>query len=115
MDKYQQGAQFLGSFTSRVLRISPLKTDCRRVDFTLGAGLLTEWGEMCFGGLEGFNYFYPPALHYNQHVPAVVFTGLKVDNNPAKPGEKGPIAVDIAVAKEIRLDYKQNFSIDFTT
>lgn len=83
--------------------------------FTLGAGLLTKNGEMFFGGLEGFNYFLPKALHYNRNIPSVVFTGLKVDNNPAEPGGKGPIRSDITMAREIKLDYGQNFSIDFTT
>ncbi len=47
--------------------------------------------------------------------PPVVFTGLKVDNNTVVPGEQGIIDVDIAMARQINLDYKQNFSIDFNT
>ncbi|MVT08778.1 hybrid sensor histidine kinase/response regulator transcription factor [Chitinophaga tropicalis] len=87
----------------------------QRSAFTLGAGLLTSDGEMFFGGLEGFNYFLPEALHFNRNTPAVVFTGLKVDNNTVIPGKQGIIDADIAVARQIRLGYKQNFSIDFTT
>lgn len=87
----------------------------QRSGFALGAGLLTQRGEMYFGGLDGFNYFTPAALHYNRNIPTVVFTGLKVDNNAVVPGEQGIIPADISMAQEIRLDYKQNFSIDFTT
>jgi signal transduction histidine kinase/DNA-binding response OmpR family regulator len=83
--------------------------------FTLGAGLLTSSGEMFFGGLDGFNYFKPDELHYNRNIPSVIFTGLMVDNNTVAPGENGIIDVNIQMAKAIRLDYKQNFSIDFTT
>jgi signal transduction histidine kinase/ligand-binding sensor domain-containing protein/DNA-binding response OmpR family regulator len=79
-----------------------------------GAGLKTKSGEMFFGGLEGFNYFFPATLHYNRKIPVVVFTGLKVENSNVFPDKKGPISVDIAMAREIRLHYKQNFSIDFT-
>lgn len=87
----------------------------QRSGFSLGAGLLTNNGEMYFGGIDGFNYFSPNALHYNRNIPAVVFTGLKVDNNTVVPGEHGIIEVDIAMARQINLDYKQNFSIDFNT
>lgn len=82
--------------------------------FTLGAGLVTKSGDLFFGGLDGFNFFTPKALHYNHNIPTVVFTGLRVNNNEVVPGEKNAIAGDIAVANEIRLRYKQNFSIDFT-
>ncbi|AXY74114.1 hybrid sensor histidine kinase/response regulator [Paraflavitalea soli] len=87
----------------------------QRSGFTLGAGLLTSNGEMYFGGIDGFNYFTPKALHYNRNIPAVIFTGLKVDNNTVTPGEHGIIEADISMARQIRLDYKQNFSIDFNT
>ncbi|WP_295122754.1 hybrid sensor histidine kinase/response regulator transcription factor [uncultured Chitinophaga sp.] len=82
--------------------------------FTLGAGLRTTNGQLFFGGLDGFNYFSPASLQFNHNVPAVIFTGLKVDNINVTPGSRQPVKEDIAYAKEIRLNYKQNFSIDFT-
>ena len=81
--------------------------------FNLGAGLKTTNGELFYGGLEGFNYFLPSALNYDKNIPVVVFTDLKVENQSVIPDSKAAIQEDISVAKEIRLDYKQNFSIDF--
>jgi signal transduction histidine kinase/ligand-binding sensor domain-containing protein/DNA-binding response OmpR family regulator len=85
----------------------------QRSSYSLGAGLKTSGGEIFFGGLEGFNYFSPSALHYNSHVPTVVFTGLKVAYQNIRPGKNAPIREPISTASEIYLDYKQNFSIDF--
>lgn len=82
--------------------------------FSRGSGITTSDGTFFFGGLNGFNYFSPVLLHYNHHIPAVVFTGLKVDNNEVVPGEHSPITSNIAIAQQIKLKYKQNFSVGFT-
>jgi signal transduction histidine kinase/DNA-binding response OmpR family regulator len=81
--------------------------------FYLGAGLKTTAGEMFFGGLGGFNYFNPRALNSNRNVPSLVLTDLKISNRSVIPGKDSPIKKHISVAKEIRLSYKQNFSLDF--
>lgn len=81
--------------------------------FALGAGLKTSSGEMFFGGLDGFNFFNPRTLSANRNIPALVFTDLKISNRSVIPGEKSPIKENIAVAKEIRLNHRQNFSLDF--
>jgi signal transduction histidine kinase/ligand-binding sensor domain-containing protein/DNA-binding response OmpR family regulator len=85
----------------------------QRSTFSLGAGLKTSTGELFFGGLDGFNYFNPLALNYNKNVPSIVLTGLKISNNIIVPGENAAIKEHISITNEIRLDYKQNFSIDF--
>jgi signal transduction histidine kinase/ligand-binding sensor domain-containing protein/AraC-like DNA-binding protein len=81
--------------------------------FAFGSGLKTSGGELFFGGHDGFNYFNPSLLHSNSNVPSLVFTDLKVSNTSVIPGEDGPIKEHISIAREIRLDYKQNFSLDF--
>ncbi|HXD77485.1 MAG TPA: two-component regulator propeller domain-containing protein [Puia sp.] len=81
--------------------------------FNLGAGLKTKSGEFYFGGTEGFNYFRPDALPDNRNVPIVVFTGLKVAGHSVIPGKDAAIRENIGVAREIRVDYKQNFSVEF--
>lgn len=83
--------------------------------FCLGAGLKTSKGELFFGGLDGFNYFSPRLLNYNRNIPKIVLTDLRIANSSVIPGNKAPIKEHISVADEVRLDYKQNFSIDFAT
>ncbi len=87
----------------------------QRSAFTLGAGIKTANGEIFFGGLGGFNYFDPLALHSNKNVPSLQFTALKISNKTVVPGNDEPINEHISTAKEIHLEYRQNFSLDFTT
>ncbi len=52
------------------LKILLTKTDCSGAVLPWDAGLLTTNGEMYFGGIDGFNYFSPNALHYNRNIPS---------------------------------------------
>lgn len=85
----------------------------QRSAFTLGAGIRTSNSEMFFGGLDGFNYFNPLNLHNNINIPSLQFTALKISNKTVIPGEDEAINEHVSTAKEIRLDYRQNFSLDF--
>lgn len=82
-------------------------------NFVRGAGLRTANGTLFFGGLEGFNYFNPKYLKKNTNIPSVLLTDLKVANQSVRQSEDGPLKEDIAIAKEIHLDFKQNFSISY--
>jgi signal transduction histidine kinase/ligand-binding sensor domain-containing protein/CheY-like chemotaxis protein len=81
--------------------------------FIIGAGMCSTRGEMYFGGQDGFNYFDPKLLPSNLYIPKVLLTDLKVSNNTVFPGENSPIMEDIAIVKDIRLAYGQNFSISY--
>jgi len=82
-------------------------------NFVHAAGIRLTNGELFFGGLQGFNYFNPMALTVNRNVPTVLLTDLKISNKSVISGNDSPIKEDITVAKEIRLDYKQNFALSF--
>jgi signal transduction histidine kinase/ligand-binding sensor domain-containing protein/DNA-binding response OmpR family regulator len=82
-------------------------------NFVHGAGLVSSSGEVFFGGLEGFNYFSPAYLKKNNNIPSVLITDLKISNQSVAPSEDGPIKENISIAKEINLDYKQNFALSF--
>ena len=81
--------------------------------FVLGSGISASDGELYFGGQEGFNYFFPTALPVNSTVPKVLLTELKLANMVVLPGKDAPIQEQIEFAKEINLDYGQNFSISY--
>lgn len=85
----------------------------QRSTFIAGSGVKTKNGEMYFGGIEGFNYFNPLALRNNNNIPSLQFTSLKIGNRVIVPGEGEAIKEHISMAKEVRLGYKQNFSLDF--
>lgn len=85
----------------------------QRSSFALGSGLRSSNGEMFFGGLDGFNYFDPLNLHSNRNIPSLQFTALKISNKTVMPGDGEAITEHVSIAREIRLDYRQNFSLDF--
>ncbi len=81
--------------------------------FVLQSGLKLPDGELIFGGQNGFNHFNPNNLKTNQNVPEIVLTELKVDDQTVAPADNGPIDKPILLADEVKLKYKQGFSIAF--
>lgn len=82
-------------------------------NFAHASGIRLSGGELMFGGLDGFNYFNPALLTVNRNVPTVLLTDLRVSNRPVSPGDDAPVKEHISVAGEIRLEYKQNFTLGF--
>jgi len=72
-------------------------------------------GELFFGGLNGLVSFLPNAIETNDFAAPVVFTGLKLFNNPVRIG--GPdelLQKDIQFTEAITFTHAQNiFTIDF--
>jgi hypothetical protein len=70
---------------------------------------------MFFGGVNGFNAFYPENIRTNTFVPPVYITDFQIFNKKIFPGEKDlPLEDDISLTKKIRLSYKQStFSFGF--
>ncbi|HRZ77610.1 MAG TPA: two-component regulator propeller domain-containing protein, partial [Bacteroidales bacterium] len=51
-------------------------------EFNLGAAFRNAEGEMFFGGMYGFNAFFPSRIRQNDNIPPVVITGFRVFNEP---------------------------------
>ncbi|PTS97103.1 hybrid sensor histidine kinase/response regulator [Pedobacter sp. HMWF019] len=85
------------------------------LEFEANAVMKTTNGEMFFGGVNGFNSFFPEEIRINKFVPPVYLTEFQIFNNKILPGVKGsPLGKDISFTKELRLDYDQNtFSFSF--
>ena len=105
----------ISSFDPKTAKFKNYSSDngVQRSTYILGAGLKTSSGDLFFGGLDGFNYFNPARFNCNRNIPNIVLTDLKVSNASVIPATNAPIKEHISIAREIRLDYKQNFSIDF--
>ncbi len=67
------------------------------------AYLKTRDGEMFFGGLNGFNAFYPEQVKDNPYIPPVVLTDFKIFDKSVK------LNTAISETKELKLSYKDNF------
>jgi signal transduction histidine kinase/ligand-binding sensor domain-containing protein len=73
-------------------------------EFNSGAYFKSRTGEMLFGGINGFNVFYPNRIEqYNAYIPPVVLTSLTQSGDP--------IATDQALAdtQKITLHWPQNY------
>ena len=81
--------------------------------FALGAGLRTSDHMLFFGGIAGFNYFDTRGLKKSPGRTPVILKELKVGNRTITSVDSNMIDADIAIARSIRLDYKQNFSLGF--
>jgi len=70
-------------------------------EFNANAFLLSGSGEVFFGGMKGFNGFYPSDIRLNQSVPRIVITAFKIFNQ-VQPGE-------ILDGDTILLNHNDNF------
>ncbi len=83
--------------------------------FSKKATLKSKTGEFFFGGIDGFNSFFPENVKHNPHAPKLVFTDFQIFNEPVKPGKDSPLKRSITYTDEIILSYKQSvFSIWFS-
>jgi signal transduction histidine kinase/ligand-binding sensor domain-containing protein len=72
-------------------------------------------GELFFGGISGFNAFYPKDIQDNPHAPPVVFTGFQILNKPiSHKTPDSPLAQAITETREVTLSYEHKvFSFEF--
>jgi len=87
-------------------------------EFNTSSCVKTRSGEMFFGGINGFNAFYPHDIVDNPYPPAVVLTGLEVFNRPVTVGQQveGQVLLphSITTIQEIHLSYKHTvFSLKY--
>lgn len=87
-------------------------------EFNDKSAFKTRWGELMFGGPNGFNLFNPDNFQTKVEVPKIVLTELLLFNTAVKVGEEigGHTILQSAFAetKAITLRYNQNvFSVGF--
>jgi PAS domain S-box-containing protein len=78
-------------------------------EFERNAAFRGRNGEMFFGGSRGLSYFFPERIGRNTYKPPVVFTDLKVRNEPVGIGTPGsPLTKAITQTKQLTLSYKDS-------
>ncbi len=76
-------------------------------EFNGGAWFHADDGEMFFGGMDGFNSFFPEEIALNEHAPRIVITSFKKLNEAVKR--------NFCDGDSIRLNHDDNFfSIEFS-
>ncbi|MBO9596116.1 MAG: response regulator [Niabella sp.] len=84
-------------------------------EFNKGACLNTSSGRLFFGGMKGFIGFQPEQIPENTDPGGLVFTGLKVLNEPVSAEDpSGILEEDINHTRQLVLPYRDNtFTIEF--
>ena len=85
------------------------------LEFEAGAYLRTQDGQMLFGGVNGFNAFYPENIKINTFIPPVYITDFQIFNRKIIAGTNdSPLDSDISLTRKIKLSYRQStFSFGF--
>jgi len=85
-------------------------------EFNYGSGYRAADGSLYFGTFNGLVSFSPKQIKENAIAPAILFTGLKLFNQPVGIGDTtGLLKQDISLTTDITFTHDQNvFSIDFT-
>ena len=85
------------------------------LEFEANAYMKTKSGQILFGGVNGYNAFYPKDIELNSFIPPVYVTDFQIFNKHIVPGENGsPLKNDISATTELKLSYKQStFSFGF--
>lgn len=77
-------------------------------EFNLNTSFISKSGEMFFGGMNGFNSFYPDSLTGNPHIPVLAITSAYKMSKGAKE------YIDLGKDGKINLNYNENtFTIEF--
>ncbi len=81
--------------------------------FNFSAYFKSKSGEMFFGGVNGFNAFYPDRVKSNLYSPSTVITDFQIFNRTVFPGHS-PLSKTIWETEKIILSYQDNvFSFEF--
>ncbi|HGY54972.1 MAG TPA: histidine kinase [Caldithrix abyssi] len=83
-------------------------------EFNNQAFFKSKSGELFFGGINGFNSFFPQQVKDNPFIPPVVITDFYVFNQKITIGEKSLLKESVTYAEEIEIPYDQSvISFDF--
>ncbi|MCZ4223160.1 hybrid sensor histidine kinase/response regulator transcription factor [Pedobacter rhodius] len=78
------------------------------LEFEANSCLKTKNGELYFGGVNGFNSFFPDDIETNKFAPPVYITEFQIFNQKILPNsDDSVLESDISYTKEIKLNYNQ--------
>ncbi|AMR31082.1 hypothetical protein A0256_06420 [Mucilaginibacter sp. PAMC 26640] len=83
--------------------------------FNFNAALKLRSGELVFGGINGFNIFYPDSIRLPMHQPDLKFTGVYVNNKAVENNTEFTGNQAVVDLKQITLPYNEaTLAIDYT-
>ncbi len=106
----------LSSFNPRTIEFTNYTTadGLQSNEFNRGAYYKSREGEMFFGGIEGYNCFFPQQIIQRKYMSPVVFTRLQIFEKNHLNITKN--AFSILESSHLKLAYNQNhFTVDFAS
>lgn len=98
-----------------IFRNYDVKDGLQSNEFIIGACCKGLNGELYFGGINGFNLFYPEKIKDNSYVPPVAITKLELGHKEIKHQQTEILDKSITFTDELELSYSQNtFSFEFS-
>ncbi|HLK27713.1 MAG TPA: two-component regulator propeller domain-containing protein [Puia sp.] len=83
--------------------------------FSFNAAMISKTGEFLFGGIKGFNIFYPDSIYGKKSAPRLFLTGLKIDNSPVEKEAAYITSCNKDIITDITIPFdKAILSFDFT-
>lgn len=79
--------------------------------FSARSAFASPRGELFFGGIRGFNAFYPERLHRETDPPPIVISSLRIHDRPVAPRWQdpgSPLESSILETTELVLDHRQS-------
>jgi ligand-binding sensor domain-containing protein/signal transduction histidine kinase len=112
------------SSNAGLTKFNPARLKCRNYDnkdglqgseFNPNACYQTRSGEMLFGGIEGYNTFFPGDIRDNNYIPKIVITDFSILNEKIFPDQpNSPLSNHISDTDTIVLPHTRNtFSFEF--
>lgn len=100
---------------TRTFKNFDIKDGLQDNEFNSCAYFKSDRGELFFGGISGFNAFYPEDVKDNPHAPPVVITDFQIFNQSISfKNPDSPLKKPIAETSEITLSYEHKvFSFEF--
>jgi signal transduction histidine kinase/DNA-binding NarL/FixJ family response regulator len=78
-------------------------------EFNQNAYLKTRDGLFIFGGLNGFNAFYPAEITASTYQPEIFITDFQLFNESVQPGINPALSQTIESTRQVVLPYTQNY------
>ena len=99
---------------SKVFRNFSQSDGLQSNQFSFNAALTLNSGELLFGGIKGFNIFYPENIDEEKKAPPLFLTGLKINNAPVENHPSYIKSRNLDVIKKVVVPYNDAaFSFDF--
>lgn len=93
------------------IRVYSKENGIQSNQFTLNASLKSRSGKLFFGGINGFNAFYPDELKSNLYVPSTYITSVRIHS---AEGDESVVKNFTHQTKELELGHTNNsFTIEF--